>query len=235
MSTHRESDSASGVILMRGSEVMPEPVKWLWYGWLAEGKLHLIAGQAGTGKTTVALHLAAIITSGGNWPDGTTAECGDVVIWSAEDDIEDTIAPRMISAGAVMDRVHFVRGKRERKSTCAFDLARDMPALNLAVTKIQQPKLIIVDPIVSAVLGDSHKNAEVRRGLQPLVDMAADHRCALLGITHFTKGTSALDPVERVTGSLAFGALARSACCSECTRKGRYLHRKTTGARSSKI
>jgi putative DNA primase/helicase len=71
-------------------------------------------------------------------------------------------------------------------------------------------RLIIVDPIVSAIAGDSHKNAEVRRGLQPLVDLAAEHNCAILGITHFSKGTGGRDPVERLTGSQAFGALART-------------------------
>jgi putative DNA primase/helicase len=66
-----------------------------------------------------------------------------------------------------------------------------------------------VDPLVSAVAGDSHKNAEVRRGLQPLADLARAARCALLGITHFTKGTAGREPVERLNGSIAFGALAR--------------------------
>jgi putative DNA primase/helicase len=73
----------------------------------------------------------------------------------------------------------------------------------------QPPALLIVDPIVSAVAGDSHKNAEVRRSLQPLVDLAQSRRCAVLGISHFSKGSKGADPVERVTGSLAFGALAR--------------------------
>jgi putative DNA primase/helicase len=59
------------------------------------------------------------------------------------------------------------------------------------------------------VAGDSHKNTEVRRSLQPIVDLAAQTNCAVLGITHFSKGTSGRDPVERLTGSLAFGALAR--------------------------
>ena len=66
-----------------------------------------------------------------------------------------------------------------------------------------------IDPIVSAVSGDSHKNTEVRRGLQPLVDLAAEMKCVLLGITHFSKSTQGRDPVERITGSLAFGAFAR--------------------------
>jgi len=69
--------------------------------------------------------------------------------------------------------------------------------------------MIVVDPLVSAVSGDSHKNAEVRRGLAPLVDLAARMDAALLGITHYSKGTGGRDPLERVTGSIAFGALAR--------------------------
>jgi putative DNA primase/helicase len=70
-------------------------------------------------------------------------------------------------------------------------------------------RLMIVDPIVSAVAGDSHHNAEVRRGLQPLVAFAEQQDCALIGITHFTKGTQGREPLERVTGSLGFGAVAR--------------------------
>jgi len=69
--------------------------------------------------------------------------------------------------------------------------------------------LLIVDPIVSAVAGDSHKNGETRRSLQPLVDLAGDVKAALLGVTHFSKGTSGREPIERITGSIAFGALAR--------------------------
>ena len=84
-----------------------------------------------------------------------------------------------------------------------------MPLLELALARIDGVRLLIVDPIASAVAGDSHKNTEVRRGLQPLADLAERMRCALLGITHYTKGTGGRDPLERVTGSLAFGALAR--------------------------
>ena len=69
--------------------------------------------------------------------------------------------------------------------------------------------LLIVDPVVNAVACDSHKNGEVRRALQPLVDFGEKLGCAVLGITHFTKNTKGKEPLERVTGSLAFGALAR--------------------------
>jgi RecA-family ATPase len=202
-------DDARRVILQRASEVKPEPVDWLWPGWLAAGKLHLIGGQPGTGKTTIAMALAATVTVGGRWPDGAQAERGSVAIWSGEDGIADTLIPRLQAAGADMSRVHLVSGIKEKGISYPFDPATDTALLADALPGIPDLRLLVVDPIVSAVSGDSHKNAEVRRGLQPLVDLAQQHRCALLGVTHFSKGTAGRDPVERITGSLAFAALAR--------------------------
>jgi putative DNA primase/helicase len=74
---------------------------------------------------------------------------------------------------------------------------------------IGEVRLMIIDPIVNVVSGDSHKNGEVRRALQPLVELGEKLKAVILGITHFTKGSTELDPLERVTGSIAFGALAR--------------------------
>jgi hypothetical protein len=102
-----------------------------------------------------------------------------------------------------------VDGMQEDGVRYPFDPARDMDALRAALATLPDVRLIVLDPIVSAVSGDSHRNAEVRRGLQPVVDMARQLRAALLGVTHFSKGTSGRDPVERITGSLAFAALAR--------------------------
>jgi putative DNA primase/helicase len=132
-----------------------------------------------------------------------------VVIWSGEDDPKDTLIPRLMLAGADLSRVYFVTDVRDGNERRSFDPAIDTEPLRRKVLEIGNVRLLIVDPIVSAIAGDSHKNAEVRRGLQPLVDLAAETQCALLGVTHFTKGTSGRDPVERITGSLAFGALAR--------------------------
>lgn len=202
-------DAAPRVILTRGCDVQPEAVDWLWDGWLAAGKLHLIGGAPGTGKTTLAASLAAIVTCGGRWPDGTPSSMGSVVFWSGEDDNADTLNPRLRAAGANMDRVYMVEGVREGADRYPFDPARDMDALRNVLATLPDVRLIVIDPIVSAIAGDSHKNAEVRRGLQPLVDVAGQLRCALLGVTHFSKGTAGREPTERITGSLAFGALAR--------------------------
>ena len=69
--------------------------------------------------------------------------------------------------------------------------------------------MVILDPVVAAVSGDSHKNTETRRGLQPVVDLADQLDCAVLGITHLSKNTGGREPLERVAGSIAFGAVAR--------------------------
>lgn len=205
----RLADELPEVTLVCGSTIRPAPIDWLWEGWLARGKFHVLAGPPGTGKTTIAAALAATLTSGGRWPDGNRSEAGNALIWSGEDDPTDTLVPRLLASGADLGRIYFVGDVADGDDELTFDPAHHMDALTRAAAKIGGVKLLVVDPIVSAVAGDSHKNAEVRRGLQPLVALAAKLNCAVLGISHFTKGTSGRDPVERVNGSIAFGALAR--------------------------
>lgn len=202
--------TAATVNLVCASDITPEPINWIWPGWLAAGKYHLLAGQAGTGKTTIALSIAAIISNGGTFPDGARCQnSGNVIIWSGEDDFKDTLVPRLALAGAELRRVHFVDSVNQQGKRLPFDPARDIDLLAKKINEIGNVKLLIIDPIVSAIAGDSHKSNEVRRDLQPLVDLCHDSRCALIGITHFNKGSQGSDPLERVTGSLAFGALAR--------------------------
>ncbi len=202
-------DPVQSVDLICGSDIKPEPVEWFWDGWLAAGKVHILGGAPGTGKTSIAMALAATVTTGGRWPDGTRSPVGNVVIWSGEDAPEDVLVPRLLQSDADVNRVYFVGDVRENGEKRSFDPARDIKPLRRKLAVLGSVKLLIVDPIVSAVAGDSHKNAEVRRSLQPLADLAASMRFALVGITHFSKGTSGREPVERLTGSLAFGALAR--------------------------
>jgi putative DNA primase/helicase len=206
VAVNREPD---GVVLTRGDTIHPEPISWLWPGWLARGKLHILAGAPGQGKTTIALALAARLTVGGRWPEGTRCSAASVVIWSGEDDPRDTLVPRLRAMGADMARVHFVTAARVDGEQQPFDPARDMLQLAAEVERIGDVGLLLVDPVVSAVAGDSHKNTEVRRALQPLVDLAAGIGTAVLGITHFSKGSAGRDPTDRVVGSMAFGAVAR--------------------------
>jgi putative DNA primase/helicase len=204
------ANSGPSVSLTCGADLSPEPIEWLWCDWLAVGKLHLLAGAPGSGKTTIALALAASLTSGGNWPDGGLIDAGNVLLWSGEDGVKDTLLPRFLSAGGDSKRLLFVAGAQQDGRDGQFDPSRHMAALE-EVARVHLPKLLILDPVVSAVAADSHKNTEVRRGLQPVVDLAERLGCAVLGITHLSKNTAGRDPLERISGSIAFGAVARVA------------------------
>jgi putative DNA primase/helicase len=195
--------------LVRASELTPEPISWLWPGWLPLGKLVLLAGAPGTGKTTAALSFAATVTAGGSFPDGSLCPVGDVLIWSGEDDPTDTLAPRLIAAGANQDRIYFVGNVDPQGERRPFDPAADTAKLLEAAQGLPDLRLVIFDPVVNAVTGNSHQNTEVRRGLQPLVDFAARAGAVLVGITHYVKGGDSLDPTKRVIGSVAFTAVAR--------------------------
>lgn len=201
---------ADGVELIRGDSIVPEKIRWLWHKWLAAGKFHILGGAPGTGKTTVALSVAAAFSSGGNLPDNARAQASDCVIWTGEDGHADTLVPRLLAMGADLSRVHFVGPRIADGISSPFDPARDIGILTQSILRLgRKIKLLIVDPVVLVVPGDSHKNAETRRGLQPLVDLGAETGAAVLGITHFSKGTSGRAPLERITGSIAYAALGR--------------------------
>jgi putative DNA primase/helicase len=200
------------IITRRASDITPEPISWLWKYWLALGKFHIIGGVPEAGKTTLALAYAAIVSSGGTWPDGTRSTAGNVLIWTSEDDPADTLVPRLMRMGADLDRIHFIEeaippGAKSRP----FNPATDMPALVEKAAAIGDVALLILDPVVAAMpmTRNSHNNAETRNGMQPVVDFAKASDIAVIGIGHLTKGTAGKDPLERLNGSGAFGALPR--------------------------
>lgn len=201
---------ADHVQLLRGSDVVMEPIDWLWPGYLARGKFHLLAGRVSQGKTTLAMALAATVTTGAKWPDGEPCKLGRVLVFSAEDDIVDTLAPRLRAAGADLSRVLFVKGTRSDGKDLAFDPARDLDLLRAAILGDGDTiDLIIADPVVGAVKGDGNSNTDTRRDLEPLAALARECRAAVIGITHFRKNGGGADPVQMVIGSTAFVAVAR--------------------------
>ena len=110
-----------------------EPIDWLWNGWLAKGKFHIIAGAKGDGKSTLAFKKAATISSGGKWPDGTRAAIGTIVIWSGEDSASDTIVPRLKQMGADLRKIKIIQGVIEGGKKIAFDPAIHMPQVEAAL------------------------------------------------------------------------------------------------------
>lgn len=197
---------------VRASDIEPIAIRWLWPGWLAQGKLHILAGAGGTGKTTLLLGLAATITTGGRWPDGERCPApGNCIIWSSEDDPADTLIPRLEAAGADRSRVYIIQGRtNEHGDAEPFDPATDFDLLRATAEEIGGVSLLMLDPVVSAIKGDMHKANDVRRALQCVVDFAEAQSCAVVGISHFAKGTAGGSPAERVVGSQAFSALART-------------------------
>jgi putative DNA primase/helicase len=210
---HVGSGSKLSAELILLEELKMEPIDWIWAGCLARSKIHLIAGVPEAGKTTIALNFAATLSSGALWPDGTKADPGNVLIWTGEDGLTEIIKPRLIQMGADPKKIRIVTGARDENGKLrSFNPSTDLPVLMLAAKGIHGGvDLLIIDPIVSVIGGkvDNGNNAGHREKLQPLVDFGEEMRCAVVGITHFTKGTAGKDPVERVTGSLAFGAVAR--------------------------
>lgn len=204
-------------VVTRLSAVQPEPVRWLWPGRIALGKLTLLVGDPGLGKSFLSIDIAARVSTGRPWPDspGAFNEPGGVVMLSAEDDIADTIRPRLDAAGADVERVVALRAVRRRDVGGAireahFDLTTDLNSLAAAAEAVDDCKLVVIDPI-SAYLGatDSHVNSDVRAALSPLADLAARLNVAVLGVTHLRKGEG--PAVYRAIGSVAFIAAARAA------------------------
>jgi putative DNA primase/helicase len=206
-------DVGGAVTLLDLESIKMESTEWLWDGWLARRKFHLLGGAPEAGKTTIGLALAAAISSGAYWPDGTRAPKQYVLIWSSEDGVEDTIAPRLAQMGADLTYIKVVHQQRAADGKVRpFNPATDMDLLQTAAASLPGPVgILMLDPVVSVVGAktNSHNNAETRNALQPVIDFAKATGAAVLGITHFTKGTAGRDPTERITGSLAFGAVAR--------------------------
>ncbi len=199
------------VTVLQCSMIEANQIEWLWSGYLPKGKLSLLAGAGGTGKSTIAFNFAGTISNAGLWPDGSRCSAaGNVLIWSSEDDAADTIVPRLMAVGANLERCVVINGAVDDQGLrCPFDVAYDMDQLREAVRQIGGISLFIIDPIVSAVTGDMNKANEVRRSLQAIVNFASETNCAVLGITHFAKGTAGKNSADRVIGSQAFSALAR--------------------------
>jgi putative DNA primase/helicase len=205
------SANRSGLEVVCMADVRPSAIDWLWQNWIALGKVSVLAGDGGRGKSTILCDITARATTSDIWPDGAAAcAAASVIILAAEDDVEDTLAPRLMAAGADLARVFVIRSVFDENRRRGFSLQADLERLEAEIQKHDNVKLVIIDP-VSSYLGkvDSHKNADVRSVLEPLGEMAARLRVAVICNNHFSKGGGSAN--SRVIGSVAFVNQARAA------------------------
>ena len=207
--------SCGSPVLVCMDGVEAQEVNWLWSGRLPLGRLSLLVGRPGEGKSFATLDWAARVSKGHAWPDGSSCEMGSVLLVSAEDDPGDTIRPRLNAHDADPKRIHMLKGvhaksKNGKVIVGAFTLA-DIEPLKQALNTIGDVRLIVIDPIGSYVGGrvDAHRDNEVRSVLTPLAALAQETGAAVVLVAHQRKGMAA-NPDDMVLGSRAFTGLARS-------------------------
>jgi putative DNA primase/helicase len=166
-------------------------IRWFWPGRFALGKLGLIGGLPDKGKGLISADMIANTTRGGQWPcNEGTAPAGNVIWFTAEDDIEDTVIPRLVAADADLTKVHIIgMAANPDGSPRMFNLATDLPLLQQKIEEIGDVVLVIIDPVSAR--------------------LAEDKRIALIGIMHFNKKADVTNAMLRIADSLAYVAAAR--------------------------
>lgn len=204
-----------GLHISTVADVQAVKLNWLWPQRFAMGKVSIIAGDPGLGKSQLSNFIIAAVTNGGEWPNGEgRAEQGDVIMLSCEDDLADTIRPRLEAAGADLRRVHVIsavagEGGRRR----GFNLGDDVAKLEEALEELgTRAKVIVIDPITAYMPKgiDSDKATAVRDALNPVQDLAARFGVAIICVSHPPKGAAAGKAINAVIGSQAYVAATRA-------------------------
>ena len=199
----KEPSKPETVKIIRMSDVELTPVEWLWKPYLPFGKLSVLQGNPGEGKTYFAMHLAAACTNGKLLPNMERMEPFNVIYQTAEDGLGDTVKPRLIEAGADLDRV-LVIDDSEVQLTLSDERIEKAIIENNA-------RLVIIDPI-QAYLGadvDMNRANEVRPIFMRLGQVAQRTGCAILLIGHLNKAVG-MQSLQRGLGSIDIAAAVRS-------------------------
>jgi putative DNA primase/helicase len=200
-------------VLLRASDIEPEPIDWAWRDRFAFGKLALIAGDPGLGKSQSAIDIVARCSTGDVFPcgEGAAPKCESLIL-TAEDGLKDTVIPRLIAAGADRGKVHILAGTKiagvANGDEELFDLTRDITILRDVLRANTRIRIIVIDPL-TAYLGETkaQKNGQVRKVLTPMVKLIEECGALVIGVTHLNK--SAGKAIYRVLDSIAFVALGR--------------------------
>jgi archaellum biogenesis ATPase FlaH len=213
------ADDPFSPVVVPLDDVQSEPIDWLWPGRVAIGKMTLLCGDPGNGKSLLTMDLAARVSRGRPWPDDLTIDnpVGGVVVLSAEDDLADTIRPRLEAAGADLTNIIALTGinwfdaETGKAIVRPFSLERDLPSLERAIDQLVGCRLIIID-VLDAYLGrtDSHRNSEVRGLLSPLAELAARKHVAVVCVSHLNKSSNGA-AMYRAIGSIGIIGASRAA------------------------
>ena len=199
----KEPPKKDSVKIIRMSDVELTPVNWLWKPYLPFGKLSVLQGNPGEGKTYFAMHLAAACTNGKLLPNMERIEPFNVIYQTAEDGLGDTVKPRLIEAGADLDRVLVI-------DDSDVQLTLSDERIEKAIIE-NNARLVIVDPI-QAYLGadvDMNRANEVRPIFMRLGQVAQRTGCAILLIGHLNKAAG-MQSLQRGLGSIDIAAAVRS-------------------------
>jgi hypothetical protein len=192
--TTRMSVARAHVVTL--SDVEVEAVRWLWPGRIPYGKLTVLEGDPGLGKSQLTLALAAAVTTGGALPgceggDAVAGEPASVLLLTGEDGLSDTVRPRLEAASGDPSRVHVLQGvpDPDRPGQFRFPSLPDDATHLLLEIRDRGVRLVIVDTLTTYLGGEynSFKDADVRRALAPLAHVAESTGCAILLVRHLTK------------------------------------------------
>jgi len=205
-----DSDTDIGTLL---SAVTPTRVDWLWQDRIPLGKITILDGDPGLGKSVMTADLAARVSHGLPMPDGSPGRAGGVVLLTAEDGLEDTVAPRLDAAGA------------DRSRVLSLDMVPDLstggvkpPVLPLDARYVERAAermnavLIVIDPLTAYLAAEinSHRDQDCRRALLPLKIIAERTGAAVLVVRHLNKAVAGGNPLYRGGGSIGIIGAARS-------------------------
>lgn len=197
------------VRLTPASAITPVPVRWLWEDRLALGTFGLVGGREGIGKSLCMLSLASDLTKG-RLPGYYFGQPRSVILAATEDSWEHTIVPRLMGADADLTRIYRAQVATTKLMDAELSLPDDVTDLERIIPEVGA-SLVILDPLLSRLMAklDSHKDADVRQALEPLVTLADKTGCTVVGLIHVNKSGNT-DALTTLMGSRAFAAVARS-------------------------